>query len=393
MSCVEKTGFQQLIGILAPGLKVRGRTFYTNMLKDRYAEKKCALTKALQSATDVGTTADCWTSRRKSYLGQTVHWFDNNLQRKSGCLGISRVIGSHTYDVLAKAMESMHVQYQIVDKLGVTTTDNGANFLKAFREFGREPEAENSDEDEIGKNLDDEEDDVDEQMVYISLGDILEHSDNSSNPQQETTSKDQQENVTIPLGTTLPPHRRCSCHLLNLVCKADVLKIKDARFQKLRGSVESKLQSLWNKQSSSSKNSDIILKELGKLFIVRNDTRWNSLWNAFYRVLYFIKEKPDGLRKVMDELKVPQLQAVESQYISEYVKVMRPMVEALDILQGEENVGMGFLLPTLSVLYDKLEYFKKDDTIKQCQSLVNGLLYYTAERYAEIFLNILVYCH
>ena len=72
---------------------------------------------------------------------------------------------------------------------------------------------------------------------------------------------------------------------------------------------------------------------------------------------------------------------------------MRPMVEALDILQGEENVGMGFLLPTLSVLYDKLEYFKKDDTIKQCQSLVNGLLYYTAERYAEIFLNILVYCH
>ena len=152
LSCVEKAGFQQLIGILAPGLKVRGRTFYTNMLKDRYAEKKCALTKALQSATDVGTTADCWTSRRKSYLGQTVHWFDNNLQRNSGCFGISRLIGSHTYDVLAKAMEPIHVQYQIGDKLGVTTTDNKANLLKVFREFGRKPEVENSDEDEIGKN-------------------------------------------------------------------------------------------------------------------------------------------------------------------------------------------------------------------------------------------------
>ena len=39
LSCVEKAGFQQLIGILAPGLKVRGRKFNTNMLKDRYAEK------------------------------------------------------------------------------------------------------------------------------------------------------------------------------------------------------------------------------------------------------------------------------------------------------------------------------------------------------------------
>ena len=140
--------------------------------------------------------------------------------------------------------------------------------------------------------MDNEENDVDKEMVYISLEDIFEQSDILSNPQQETTSKDQQENLTISLDTTLPPHRRYSCHLLNLVCKADVLKIQDAIFQKLRGSVKSKLQSLWNKQSYSSTNSDIILKEFGKFFIMRNDTRWNSLWNAFHRVLYFIKEEP-----------------------------------------------------------------------------------------------------
>lgn len=121
---------------VAPDMRLHGRTFYTNLLKEKYATIKAILFKALQNATNVATSADCWTSRRKSHIGVTVHLFDHQLKRISACLAIRRIVGSHSYDVLAKVLKSIHVQYQIVNKLTVTKTDNGSNFLKAFREFG-----------------------------------------------------------------------------------------------------------------------------------------------------------------------------------------------------------------------------------------------------------------
>jgi hypothetical protein len=46
--------------------------------------------------------------------------------------------------------------------------------------------------------------------------------------------------------------------LFKLDLKADVEKIPDITFQRLRKWLSEKLQSLWRKQSSSSNNSDII---------------------------------------------------------------------------------------------------------------------------------------
>ena len=47
--------------------------------------------------------------------------------------------GSHTFDVLASAIDEIHTKYGIQDKVIRTTTDNGSNFLKAFsvRQFQR----------------------------------------------------------------------------------------------------------------------------------------------------------------------------------------------------------------------------------------------------------------
>lgn len=46
---------------------------------------------------------------------------------------------------------------------------------------------------------------------------------------------------------------------------------------------------------------------------------------------------------------------------------------ALDILQGEKNIGIGFLLPTITTLKIELKKLKTDNNIKNCASLVNGL--------------------
>ena len=140
MAHVEQPGLQIMIANLAPSLRLRSRTYYyTSMLRSHFQDRKSQLKKVLQLATHVGTTADCWTNRRKSYIAVTVHWFDDKLHRKSACLGIRRIRGTHSYDVIAKSIESIHVEFGITDKVTATTTDNGSNFVKAFEVFGRSP--------------------------------------------------------------------------------------------------------------------------------------------------------------------------------------------------------------------------------------------------------------
>jgi hypothetical protein len=70
-------------------------------------------------------------------LGETIQWFDQKtLMGRNACLGCRRITGRHTYDVLAKLIESIHDEFEIKDKLRGSTTDNGSNFIKCFRENG-----------------------------------------------------------------------------------------------------------------------------------------------------------------------------------------------------------------------------------------------------------------
>lgn len=198
----------------------------------------------------------------------------------------------------------------------------------------------------------------DDDMIFIDLGEIL----------------DSRSRFTGSRQVTLPVHRRCACHLLNLVSKVDVEKITDGSFNDLRMNVEDKLDILWNKQSSSSNNSDTIKRHLGQLFVLKNDTRWNTRYYATACVVRLIRKKEKALRKLMEELKIPYFSPSEEQYMKEYVKVMPCVVDALDILQGEKNVGLGFLLPTLTVLKSNLQLLQDDPSVVHCQPLIASLL-------------------
>ncbi len=91
---------------------------------------------ALQNALYVCTTADMWSSRQRNFIGMTVHWLVDDFNRRSACLAIRRFKGSHTYDVIAKAINDIHSEFNISKKVSITITDSGSNFLKAFRVFG-----------------------------------------------------------------------------------------------------------------------------------------------------------------------------------------------------------------------------------------------------------------
>jgi hypothetical protein len=55
--------------------------------------------------------------------------------RRSACLGVRRIYGSHTHDVIAKAISDFPADFQISYKVNCRITDNGSNFLKAFKMF------------------------------------------------------------------------------------------------------------------------------------------------------------------------------------------------------------------------------------------------------------------
>lgn len=63
-----------------------------------------------------------------------VHWIDEkSLERKSAVLACHRVTGRHTYDVLAREINAIFLKYKIQNKVSYMITDNGSNFVKAFK--------------------------------------------------------------------------------------------------------------------------------------------------------------------------------------------------------------------------------------------------------------------
>lgn len=79
------------------------------LLDKQYQQTNQNWISELSKANHVSTTADCWAAHRRSFLGMTVHWLDKyEVARQSACLGVRRIFGSHTYDVLARAISDMH---------------------------------------------------------------------------------------------------------------------------------------------------------------------------------------------------------------------------------------------------------------------------------------------
>lgn len=73
---------------------------------------------------------------------------------------------------------------------------------------------------------------------------------------------------------------------------------------------------------------------------------------------------------------------VELAFLSEYAKTMSPVAKALDVLQGETNVQMGWLVPTITILKTKLQHLHISS--KFCRPLINALLAGLEKRFGQM---------
>ena len=80
-----------------------------------------------------------------------------------------------------------------------------------------------------------------------------------------------------------------------------------------------------------------------------------------------------GVEDVFKYFSITKLTTKVEEFIFEYVKIMAPLANALDILQGDKKVSIGYLLPTICVLKMELEKLKRSSNIKHCHPLIEGI--------------------
>lgn len=357
----EKPAFQNLIRGIVPNRTLISRKTIMQRIEEDAVIMKRDIMSLLQKQRLVATTTDCWSSRHRSYLGVTCHWInESTLQRHSSALACRRLKGSHTFDVLAAALEGIHVEYKIQDKIVKTTTDNGSNFCKAFEQFAAVDGDDGDEQIQPAENADVAEYDG---MQFSVVDDILSERDGDYH---------------------LPPHQRCACHTLNLVATKDAATAEsDQTYKKLNRSTFAKCQALFNKQSRSVMASEIIEQAFGLHLVIPNQTRWNSTYMALERLNRLITDKGvDVLNHVCSKLDLPEFRRPEVAFVTEFVTVMKPLAQALDILQCETNAYMAYYVPTLVILTNKMQYLQQSSTVQSCQPLVSAILHGVRDRFA-----------
>jgi len=111
------------------------------------------------------------------------------------------------------------------------------------------------------------------------------------------------------------------------------------------------------------------------------NTRWNSLYDSLKQILKY-KGKNCELFEVLG-FKNSMLKDSDYLYIEEHLNGVGPLAEALDILQGENNIFNGFVLPVILSLRRKAKNLLLNNW-GYCEPLVNSILTSIEKRFSNI---------
>ncbi|XP_030757697.1 uncharacterized protein LOC115883472 isoform X2 [Sitophilus oryzae] len=346
-------------------VKVMNRFAAIQKIDGHYKEMINKIIGQLSICNYVCTTADIWSSKKRSFLGVTCHWIDQDLSRQSVALACRRFEGTHSFDKIGELLDEIHRGYNLDNtKILATVTDNGSNFVKCFKEFGIHIL-------DSQHNVDGNDDQTQEGETEESLPEfesIIESTDS-----EKSFSQTRQ---------FLPEHLRCASHTINLIATTDYNNSLKSSHQ-LRSKnclVFNKCSNLWNK-ARRPKSAEIMQKILGCSLSYPGVTRWNSTYDAVTKILSLKEKMPE----LCDALLLPSFTESEILFLTEYTTIMKPLAETLDFLQGEQNTYYGYFLPSIISMHTKLEKIKLSGTIAQLSKSLDYILNSIRERFHHVF--------
>ena len=84
MSTVAKENFQKLIfGLIGGEQTVMGKRKLISLSTEMDRKQKIQIKCVIKNVDFVTTIADIWSTPKRSFLGVTMHWLDESLQRHS----------------------------------------------------------------------------------------------------------------------------------------------------------------------------------------------------------------------------------------------------------------------------------------------------------------------
>jgi hypothetical protein len=364
---VENQYFKELVP--EHSLSACSRRKLRRVILDKFDSYNGKVRDLLEGVANVCTTCDVWSGKRKSFLGLTVHWITaNTFERKSAALACRRFKDTHSAERLAELLTIIYNEYNIENKIVASTTDNGSNFVKAFRLWG--VQSRNVTANEMTSEVQ-EAAEVDTECYSASDAETDEESNVGT-----------QERIVIALRKVLPFHIRCASHTLSLCVTTDAQKAMSDSVElwRMHTTVLKKCNRLW-KRAGRPKTAEIIEQMLGYTLSRPGATRWNSLYDSLRAVLR-IREKSVQLFAALD-MSTP-LTADDFLYIDEHLQCTKPIAEALDILQGEQNMYYGIFLPTILACERKLRLLT-EKTWVYCNSWVQALHSSLWTRFSKYF--------
>ncbi|XP_043270083.1 uncharacterized protein [Venturia canescens] len=291
----------------------------------------------------------------------------------SAAIACRRFSGTHSYDRIAALLTEIHSTFDLdSEKVLAVVTDNGSNFIKAFKVFG--------------VNMPDD-------FFYAGLtrgnagGSTNEDENSASDLDYETIAEDTATYENIPdddhQNFELPNHFRCASHTLNLIATQDAVKgIKCSEpLSASHSEVMDRCTELWRLTRSPKKYE--ILKEALEVALLRPVVvRWNSLYDSFVQLIS-LKDKLLAVSVIIG-ICYP-LRENDFKYIENYVKCLRPIAEALDKLQGEEFGYYGYVLPTLITTTRKLKMLTEKPSMYSYLPLIQALITGLETRFSNFF--------
>lgn len=102
--------------------------------------------------------------------------------------------------------------------------------------------------------------------------------------------------------------------------------------------------------------------------------RCNSFYDSVTRIL-LIKEY---LLQICEKLQKPKLMSSKLEFLEEYKNVIQSLTKGINLLQGEENYFLGFILP---ILFQIRETLNSLTHLIYCESLKNAILSGLSKRF------------